>query len=120
MRTLGSHTGYLVIDHSNSPGVSEEFVRASGRDVPFAAEGQVFEADTFTCPHCQGIVLKNPLREKPRNICRKCMKVTCDNPSCNLECVPIAKVFDIALTEAHRNPHNVEDAIRALRQDILG
>lgn len=51
-----------------------------------ASGGTLLEMDTFQCPHCQRIVVKHPERTRPRNTCRKCMKVTCDSAPCRLEC----------------------------------
>lgn len=53
--------------------------------------GQKFEADTFTCVHCQRVVIKNQKRTRPRNTCRKCMKWTCDYAACVKECNPIER-----------------------------
>lgn len=90
---IGGHTGYLLIDNRASPGVSEEFIRKSGKLAPVVPEGMLFEADTYTCSHCSTIVIKNPLRERPRNVCRKCMKIICDNPGCNSECLPMMAMW---------------------------
>ncbi len=53
------------------------------------------ELDTWTCAHCNAIVLKNPDRTKPREVCRKCMKVVCDNHA--LWCEPFEKLADALL-----------------------
>lgn len=94
MRTKRSHEGYLIIDHRYSPGVSEEFVRASGLHAPVVGAGETFEAATVTCSHCQTMVILNPLRARPRNYCSRCDHYICDNPACNLECLPMRKVLD--------------------------
>jgi len=59
--------GWLMIDDRNSG-------------------GEMVECDTFQCCHCQSIVMMNPGRVRPRNRCRKCMKTTCDQAPCVLEC----------------------------------
>jgi hypothetical protein len=89
---LTGHAGYLLIDNSNSPGVPEEICRAAG--VPFAKPGEIFEADTYVCAHCHSVVIKNPNRVRPREVCRKCMRIVCDNPGCAIECLPFEKVLD--------------------------
>lgn len=106
---LGS-TGYLLLDNRNSPGVAPRpgFICSDG----------LFEADTYTCPHCHRVVLKNPLRERERNVCRKCMRITCDGASCVANCLPMARLFDVAATQAERDPNRVEEAINALRKDL--
>lgn len=91
---LSGHTGYLLIDHRNSPGVSQEMIVASGKDVPTAKAGTIFEADTYVCSHCNAIIIKNPLRVRPREVCRKCMRVVCDSPGCAIECVPFERVLE--------------------------
>lgn len=98
---IGGHTGYLLIDNRASPGVSEEFIRASGKNAPFAPEGTCFEADTYTCSHCHAVVIKNPQRQRERAICRKCMRVVCD--TCITECVPFNKVLEDLQNQAFHN-----------------
>ena len=70
--------GYLFVDHSNSPGVPEAFARCHGYLPDLTREGRTFEADTYGCPHCGGVVIKNPLRQRPREICFKCNVNICD------------------------------------------
>lgn len=65
-----------MIDHRNSPGVSEELSRTVGLP-PIAARG-MFEAPTITCSHCQVIVVVNPLRSRERAYCVKCNHYICD------------------------------------------
>ena len=77
---LGGGRGYLVIDHRNSPGT---------REVP---GGTQLERDTWTCSHCGAIVIKNPDRTRPREVCRKCMAVVCDK--CVLWCEPFQALAD--------------------------
>jgi|SRR6516164_7582938 hypothetical protein len=66
------HEGYIIIDHSASPGLPEDVARAAGIDPKFAGEGKVFETASLTCSHCRCVVLKNPLRQRERHICMKC------------------------------------------------
>lgn len=87
--------GYLLIDHRNSPGVSEELIRASGKNAPVIGSGQVFESGTVTCAHCNVVVVLNPNRTRPRGYCRKCDQYVCDSPGCNMECTPHIKTLDI-------------------------
>lgn len=94
--------GYLLIDNRYSPGVSPEFVHASGIDAPIVLAGQTFEAATMTCAHCNGTIIKNPLRTRKRGYCAKCDAYVCDNPGCGLECRPFQKMLDIAHAQASR------------------
>jgi hypothetical protein len=92
---INDHLGYLTIDHRNSPGTNA---------VP---GGTLFEADTYTCAHCQAIVIKNPLRQRPRNVCHKCMAVVCDNPICVKECSPFARTIERVIERAIRGIRGV-------------
>lgn len=80
--------GELTIDHRASPGTAE---------VP---AGTLFEGPTFTCCHCNRVVVKNAQRQRPRNVCHKCMKWTCDYGVCVTECNPIVQSVDLALRYA--------------------
>lgn len=73
-----SHEGYLLIDNRNSPGVSEEFIRSTGKAAPAVREGQVFESSILTCSHCQTGMIVNPLRTRDRAYCRGCDHYICD------------------------------------------
>lgn len=93
---LGGGRGYLSVDHRNSPGIPPELaprVRAMG-GIPVPG-GVELELDTWTCSHCNAIVLKNPDRTRPREVCRKCMAVVCDK--CVLWCEPFVKVAEAIL-----------------------
>ena len=58
--------GYLEIDH-----------RATPADVPTGMRH--FEADTYTCSHCNAVVVMNPLRVRERYKCKGCDHHVCDN-----------------------------------------
>lgn len=75
-RTLAAGAGYLVIDHTNSPGISEaEAARLGILAVP---GGQILERDTVTCGHCHCVVVLNPGRVRARASCAKCASYICD------------------------------------------
>ena len=86
---LSAHRSYYLIDNS-------------------AAGGEKWEADTYTCAHCNGQVIKNPERERPRELCYKCMRVICDRCkrlSLAFGCQPFAQIADAVLSgtlEQHR------------------
>lgn len=44
-----------------------------------AAGGRVAEFATYTCSHCQAVVVKNPERKRERYHCRGCDHLLCDN-----------------------------------------
>lgn len=101
---LGGGRGYLFVDHRNSPGIPDtlapQVAALGGVVVP---GDTVFETDTWTCSHCNAIVVKNPNRTRPREVCRKCMAVVCDK--CVLWCEPFAALAD-AITDGkfHKLP----------------
>lgn len=81
------NTGYLLIDHRNSPGVTPDFIRSCGKDPKdflVVGEGKVLESDTLTCSHCQKVVLMSPTRKRARAMCGKCNKFICDECSGSL------------------------------------
>jgi len=67
MSSLKRHDGELQIDN-----------RATGGAVPGFGNASNYSAPTITCCHCGGVVMLNPLRERPRNYCRKCDRYICD------------------------------------------
>lgn len=69
---FGRDHGYLFIDHSASPGISEELARRSGYDPALVGEGKKMEAKTMCCAHCKSHVVPNPGRVTERHSCPKC------------------------------------------------
>lgn len=99
MSSLRRLEGELLIDHSSSPGIPAGLAdkwRAQG--VTVAAPGEKLECGTYTCRHCQTIVILNASRTRERNVCRKCMAIVCDRPTCVLECQPFARIIERALS----------------------
>mgnify|MGYP001252610740 FL=1 len=76
MKSLRSHEGYFLIDHRDSPGVSDEVMVAQG--MPPGSGHHIFESATFTCSHCQAVVVMHPDRSRDRGYCRKCDHLICD------------------------------------------
>ena len=88
MRTKRSHEGYIMVDHRESPGLTDAQMRAaygggSGRGL--------HEVPALNCAHCHKSMIVNPLRTRDRPWCRKCDAYVCDD--CKLAMV---------LTEKHR------------------
>lgn len=75
-RSSRSQEGYLMIDHRASPGISDEVMLKQG--LPAGAGKGLFEAPTFTCSHCETVVVINPLRNRERTFCGKCDHYICD------------------------------------------
>jgi ribosomal protein S27AE len=92
--------GYLKIDHSASPGFTPEQAIAAGRSklAGHIGEGKVYEGKTYTCSHCQRVVIANPDRLNQRAYCGKCDHDICDRcgivMKVNGECMPFVKVID--------------------------
>ncbi len=96
--------GYLLVDHSASPGLPEDMARASGYDPLLAKEGKRFEAATLACAHCKTVVIKSPLRQRPRHYCQKCSgKYICDGcafmaSQADYIHLPFDKIVDMTLS----------------------
>jgi hypothetical protein len=76
MNSKRRHEGYLLVDHRFSPGIAPELAAAVG--MPANAGTGLFEAPTYTCSHCQRVVVLNPNRLRPREYCAKCNHYICD------------------------------------------
>jgi len=101
--SLKDGSSYLIIDHSESPGINPEDVPARLRaSTLITPAGQVTERDVQFCAHCGAQVILNPLRERPRSYCAKCDHYICDNPVCNKTCEPVKKLFDKIEKEQNR------------------
>lgn len=95
MRTQARKEGYLLIDHSASPGLSPEDLLKAGLNPGLAVgEGQMLETATLTCAHCNGTVVKNPKRSRPRGHCSKCDSFVCDGCAALGECFPFSAVAE--------------------------
>ena len=104
MKLQSSQHGYLMVDHSASPGLPDHIARASGYDPAFTREGKVFEAHTLTCSHCKCTVVKNPLRQRERAKCSKCgWHYICDLCAAGMlrpdyDHTPFEKFVDLAMS----------------------
>ena len=77
MPSKRSHEGYLLIDHRAGPGISAEQAARAG--LPPGSHCGIFEAPTYTCRHCQRVVVINPLRTRDREYCPGCNHYICDD-----------------------------------------
>lgn len=102
MHSKRNHEGYFLMDHRNSPGVPDEIVVAQGLD-PCAGK-RVFESATFTCSHCEAVIVKNPNRSRERAWCKKCDHYICDGCGAELHKTGICYPFK-AMVEDLRNAH---------------
>ena len=82
MKTLRSQEGYFMMDHRNAGGVAPDSLVVANGLPPGAGRG-LFESATFTCSHCQVVVVLNPDRSRERAHCKGCNHLICD--SCGAE-----------------------------------
>ena len=75
-KSLRDQEGYLLLDHRHTLPVPDDLVKAAG--LPEGAGRGLFEAPTFTCKHCQRVVVMNPNRTRERHFCRGCNHLICD------------------------------------------
>ena len=108
MSSLKRHEGYLLVDHSASPGLPPEIARQAGYDPRFCGPGKTYEAATLTCSHCGNAYAKNPARQRARPYCRSCDHYICDicdakRSDPNYVHIPFKQLADIALECAIRD-----------------
>jgi len=96
----------LLITDGNPRGLGYLEIRHAD---PVSGAPTVFEADTYTCSHCNAVVVLNPARTRERYKCRGCNHHICD--SCAAErvagaaCKTMAQKFDEHLDDvARRGP----------------
>jgi hypothetical protein len=75
MKSKKSHEGYLLIDHTFSPGVPDSMLLPG---VVTAPAGKKLEAATLTCKHCEKQLIVNLLRTRARGYCPNCDHYICD------------------------------------------
>lgn len=92
--------GVFILDHKDSPGITEAEMRLAGIHHPGIQAGSILEFDTKTCGHCGSPVALNPKRKRDRGNCSSCGYI-CD--SCAVTyyadgtCRNRFKVADLAL-----------------------
>jgi hypothetical protein len=68
--------------------------------------GKLSESPTFTCSHCNAVVVMNPKRTRERAYCRGCNSYICD--ACGVvraltfECRTLEQKIDQAITAAEK------------------
>lgn len=70
--------GYLLIDHRESPGITQAEAAQAGRGTIPVGRGMRFESATINCSHCSRLVVLNPDRSRERGYCPKCDHYICD------------------------------------------
>lgn len=105
MSSKFSKEGYLLIDHRDSPGLSDEVVHHA--DLPPGSGRGVFEAPTYTCSHCCRVVVLNPNRRRDREYCSKCDRYICDQCGIAMSqsgvCRPFSQICDEVREAGSRN-----------------
>jgi hypothetical protein len=105
MTSKRSHEGYFLLDHSNSPGVSDADMVKHG--LPTGYGRKKFESATFTCNHCErvvAIVYKGLTRHRDCAWCKKCDHYLCDDCGTALHKTGVCYPFK-AMIEDLRNKH---------------
>lgn len=99
MQGLNTHMGYLLIDHTDSPGIRiEDVPERLRRTTQVVGKGKKAEFDTKVCTHCERGIIFNPERVRDRGVCRYCHHYICD--TCDEiyrktgQCIPFKKILD--------------------------
>lgn len=109
----------MYIDNRHAP-VDDATMVALGY-VPGSGRG-VYESATYTCSHCNCVVVIEPKRTRERGYCRKCDQRICDPcnalKAMNFECLPMKKLAD-DVQEAAAVGANVESVINTWEQSRI-
>lgn len=75
-------------------------------------EAPLLERDTFTCAHCNSIVVVEPAKppEEMGGFCRMCMKCICKTCDQSGNCVPFERKLE-AIEKAGRTRRNLEEVM---------
>lgn len=88
--------GYLEVDQRNVDAALPPGVQ------------RYFEADTYTCTHCQVVVVMNPARKRERYKCSGCNHHICDPCAADRysgkSCRTFTQLVDEALNQSVREP----------------
>lgn len=105
MKSLRQHEGYMLLDNRNNAGVSDEQMLAMG--FPVGAGRGLYESATYTCSHCNAVVVMEPKRTRERSFCGGCNQRICDPCAAvkaqTLTCRSMAQIVDEAMNAADRN-----------------
>lgn len=108
-----------MIDNRNAS-VDDATMVAMGY-APGSGRG-LYESATYTCSHCNFVVVIEPKRTRERGYCRKCAQRVCD--ACDaikaktFECLPMKKLAD-DVQEAAAMGANVESVINDWEQSRI-
>lgn len=109
MSSKRSKEGYLIIDHRATEPVPDEIMIRDG--LPPGSGRGVFESATYTCSHCEHIVVLNPNRTREREYCRGCDSYICDGcgvlKKSGAPCKTYKQIIDEALSAAIKQQSNL-------------
>ena len=94
----------MIDNRASYAPVPDEIMVKDG--LPIGSGQGLFETPTYTCSHCQYVVVMNPQRTREREYCRGCDSYICDG--CGLlkkqgtPCKTFAQIIDEHLTAAER------------------
>jgi hypothetical protein len=107
MSSKRSKEGYLMIDHRATEPVKDEVMVRNG--LPPGAGRGMFESATYTCSHCEYVVVLNPNRTREREYCRGCDSYICDGCGAlkknGAVCKTYAQIVDETLNAAAKQPN---------------
>lgn len=92
--------GYILVDHRESPGISQEDV-APGYVGLLVGKGQKFESGFVCCSHCQSEIILNPLRTRDRGYCPKCDRYICDSCAAELHRLGVCRTWAQVVDEIY-------------------
>jgi len=69
----------LILNDSQPRGLGYYEIDQRFVDAPVSLGFRHFEADTYTCSHCNSVVILNPARVRERYKCNGCNHHLCDN-----------------------------------------
>src|ERR1043165_7857118 len=78
MRSKLTHTGELLIDHRNSPGIDPAWAAAHGVTGPVVGGGKIYETGLKNLVHFGADVGMNRMRQRDREWCWVCDAYICD------------------------------------------
>jgi hypothetical protein len=107
IKTENTDLGYFLLDHRHAsalpPGVTEELI----------------EYATFTCTHCEGVVLMNPARKRHRTLCKGCNHLICDNCAEIKAQTGVCRTYKQILDELYEKEIKETDATRQAESLIV-
>lgn len=93
--------GLVTMDHRDSPGLPDSIGVPNG--MPVGSGKAFFETPTYTCSHCNAVVVMNPLRTRERGYCMSCDRYICDScgvaKSQGVVCLPYTEFIEELLEQ---------------------